>query len=106
MIKLLFPGIQRPTRGWACAPSLARRVAKLAGGESVYEFQVQDIPLSGSSTRAPPLRENLLLVLGRGLGHHGYYLRRPPRDGFEADRLIQCVRVCGIHAGHGSSARI
>ena len=74
------------------------------GEESFYEFQVQGIPLSRSSARTP-LRENLLLVLGDGLGHHRYYLRRPPRHGFEADRLIHYVHVHGVHAGGGRSAR-
>ena len=42
---------------------------KVVGEESVYESHVQGLPLSGSTTRAPPLCENLLLVLGDGLGH-------------------------------------
>ena len=76
------------------------------GEESLDEFQVQALPLSRSSARTPPLCENLLLVLGHGIGHYRHYLRRPPRDGFEADQLIQYVRVCGVYGGCGSSARI
>ena len=76
------------------------------GDENVHEFQVEGIPDSGSSTGAPPLLEDFFLVLGDGFGHHRYCLRRWPRHGFEVDRLIHNVRVRGVHAGLGSSARL
>jgi hypothetical protein len=69
-------------------------------------FKSKVFRFSVSRTRASPLRENLLLVLGDRLGHHQHCLGRPPRHGFEDDRPIHHVRVRGVDDGRGSSAHL